>query len=104
VTRIRRSVRQPDGTVVVKSRRGPYLSDSAAASGRAIVVELQPTHAVFREHGCRQRLRLDYSQLVLWAARAEADRRRREKAQQRARAGPAGPTPRRAVRRGVLAR
>jgi hypothetical protein len=83
MTPIRRSIRQIDGTVTIKSRRGPYRSDSISASGRTIVVELHPTHLVLREHGCRQRRRLDYTQLELWAAKLDAEQRRRMKAEER---------------------
>lgn len=108
MTRIKRTIKAPDGTAVIKHRRGPFLTESATDRGRALVVELQPTHVVLRSLGCRDRLRLDYTRLFLWAARAEAEERRKRKAQERAarRRGvvAAGPTLRRAVRRGVLIR
>jgi hypothetical protein len=78
MTPIRRSIRQPDGTVTIKSRRGPYRSDSISASGRTIVVELHPTHLVLREHGCRAAPAADYTQLELWAAKLDAEQRRRD--------------------------
>jgi hypothetical protein len=77
--------RRTNAPEVLKTSRGPFLTESQVRNPklRNIVVVLHSTFMELRQAGAQRSYVLDYEKAFTIAARAEGERKQREKAKER---------------------